>query len=73
MMQSRILQSILLAASCSLFAPLAPAHVGEHADSGPLAQFAHLLTRADHWLVPPGPGVRPGRISAAEATSPVLT
>jgi len=52
MMQSRILQSILLAASCSLFAPLAPAHVGEHADSGPLAQFAHLLTRADHWLVP---------------------
>ncbi|MDH3871810.1 MAG: hypothetical protein OEU44_06320 [Gammaproteobacteria bacterium] len=49
-MQSRILQSILLAANSSLFAPLVQAHVGEHASSSPIESFVHLLTSTDHWL-----------------------
>ncbi len=50
-MHSRILQSTLLAASCLLSAPLARAHVGEHADIGLMELFVHLLPRIDYWLV----------------------
>ena len=51
-MQSRILQSILLAANSSLFAPLVQAHVGEHASSSPI-ESVHLLISTDHWLAVP--------------------
>jgi hypothetical protein len=50
-MQPRILQSTaLLSLVCSLSAPLARAHVGEHATSAPLESVRHLLTSAGHWL-----------------------
>lgn len=48
-MQSRILQSTLLAANGLLFTPLVHAHAGEHATRSPMEGLAHLLTGGDHW------------------------
>ena len=52
-MRVRILQAVALATICLLFTPLARAHTGEHATSGPVESLVHLLTSADHWLAVP--------------------
>jgi hypothetical protein len=52
-MQPRILSASILIMTCSLSAPLARAHVGEHAPSGPVESFVHLLTGTGHWLAVP--------------------
>lgn len=49
-MQAGILHITALSLACSLSASLARAHVGEHATSGPVESFVHLLTSVDHWL-----------------------
>ena len=52
-MHVRILHPTALAISCSLFTPLARAHAGDHAASGPIEGLVHLLTGAGHWLALP--------------------
>ncbi len=52
-MQSRSLLSAALSLVCLLSAPHALAHVGDHATTGPIESFVHLLTGAGHYLAVP--------------------